>query len=121
MKNIEIENYLSSEYFKSRKQLVKETGVTDRAVRNKISQLKKEKPVIYNSQTKGYKLAKEIEEIETIEEAKEEISAIRHCINDIEARKRDMSESEMVYIAYIKRLEHRMMILENMNHIPRID
>lgn len=117
---MKIEDYLSTEYFKSRKQLSRETGLTDRAVRNRISQLKKEKAVIYNSQTKGYRLAKDIEGIETLDEAQEEMGLIQHSINDIEARKADMNMSERSYIAYKKRLENRIMFLENMNHIPQI-
>lgn len=114
---MKIEEYLSTEYFKSRKQLSRETGLTDRAVRNKISQLKKEKAVIYNSQTKGYRLAKQIENLEILEEANKERDLIQHCINDIEARKADMNMSERSYIAYLKRLENRIMVLENINHI----
>ena len=49
---MKIEEYLSTENFKTRQQLVNDTGLTDRAVRNQISVLKKTKPVIYNSQTK---------------------------------------------------------------------
>lgn len=117
---MKIEDYLSTEYFKSRKQLQQETGMTDRAVRNKISQLKKEKAVIYNSQTKGYRLAKEILNVETLEEAQEEMGLIQHCINDIEARKEDLNMSERSYIAYLKVLESRIIVLENRNHIPQI-
>lgn len=40
---MKIENYLSTDSFKSRKQLANETGLTDRALRNKISKLKKKK------------------------------------------------------------------------------
>lgn len=49
---MKIEDYLNTGEFKTRQQLVKETGMTDRVVRRKISDLKKTKPVIYNSQTK---------------------------------------------------------------------
>lgn len=117
---MKIENYLSTEYFKSRKQLASETGLTDRTLRNKISKLKKEKAVIYNSQTKGYRLAKDIKSIESVEEAKEEMKLIQHSINDIEARKLDMNKSERSYIAYLKKLQDRIMFLENMQHIPQI-
>lgn len=117
---MKIEEYLSTEYFKSRKQLTQETGLTDRAVRDKISTLKKEKAVISNSQTKGYRLAKEIQSIETLEEAQEEKELIRHCINDIESRKEDLNMSERSYIAYLKVLESRIMFLKNINHIPQI-
>lgn len=118
---MKIEDYLSTDYFKSRKQLSQETGLTDRTVRDNISQLKKEKPVIYNSQTKGYRLAKDIQSIETLKEANEEMELILHCINDMEARKHDMNMSERCYIAYLNVLKNKVMVLENANHIPRID
>ncbi len=117
---MKIEEYLSTEKFKTRQQLVKETGLTDRAVRNKISELKKTRAVIYNSQTKGYRLAKDIKSFNTPEEAREELRQILHCINDIEARKRDMNRSERTYIAYIKKIEVEIMLLENEKHIPSI-
>lgn len=56
--------------------------MTDRAIRNQISVLKKTKAVIYNSQTRGYRLAKDIKSFNTAEEAKEELRQIQHCIND---------------------------------------
>lgn len=49
---MKIEDCLSTEEFKTRGQLVQETKMTDRAVRRQISELKKTKAVIYNSQTK---------------------------------------------------------------------
>lgn len=51
-KQMKIEDYLSTEEFKTRGELVKQTGLNDRMLRNKISILKKNRPVIYNSQTK---------------------------------------------------------------------
>lgn len=115
---MKIEDYLNTEEFKTRGQLVKETGMTDRAVRKQISELKKIKPVIYNSQTKGYRLARNLDSFNTVEEAQEEMELIQHCINDMEARKRDFNMSERTYIAYKKRLEQQMMILQNWEHIP---
>ena len=117
---MKIEDYLNTENFKSRKQLESETGLTDRTIRYKISKLKKEKAVIFNSQTKGYRLAKDIENIEKLSEAKKEMNLIQHCINDIEARKKDMNMSERIYIAYLQRLKNRILVLENMNHIPTV-
>lgn len=113
---MKIETYLRTEQSKTRQQLVNETGLTDRAVRRAISDLKKTKPVIYNSQTKGYRLAKEIKSFNTPEEAKQELEQIQHCINDIEARKRDFNMSERTYIAYRKKIEHEIMLLEHENH-----
>lgn len=115
---MKIENYLSTEQFKTRAQLVKETGFTDRAVRNAISELKKTRPVIYNSQTRGYRLAKDIRSFNTANAAMEELKLIEHCINDIEARKTDMNLSEKTYIAYLNKLNDAIVILSNENHIP---
>lgn len=113
---MKIENYLNTEQFKTRQQLVKETGLADRTVRNQISNLKKIRAVIYNSQTRGYRLAKDIKSFNTVDEAKEELEQIQHCINDIEARKKDFNMSERTYIAYKKKLEHEIMMLDNENH-----
>ncbi|MEF2619265.1 MAG: hypothetical protein U0N02_00320, partial [Clostridia bacterium] len=57
---IDIENYLSATSYKTREQLVNETGQSDREVRRQISELKKERVVICSSSRKGYRLAKEI-------------------------------------------------------------
>lgn len=118
---MKIEQYLDKEEFKTRGQLVEETNMTDRAVRKAISDLKKTRPVIYNSQTKGYRLAKDYNSFNTVKEAQKEYELIQHCINDIEARKRDMNMSERTYIAYKKQLEHQIMLLENENHIPFLE
>lgn len=115
-----IEDYLNTEEFKTREQLVKETGMTDRAIRQAISNLKKIRPVIYNSQTRGYRLAKDLNSFNTIKEAEEEYILIHHCINDIEARKRDFNKSERVYIAYQAKLEEEIFILKNETHIPSL-
>lgn len=107
-----IENYLSTTEYKTRQQLVDETGMTDRTIRQHISDLKKSRPVLYNSQMCGYRLAKELKDIRTLEDARAELDKIRHCINDIEARKRDMSMSEITYIAYKKKLEQKIEFFE---------
>lgn len=114
---MKIEEYLNTQEFKTRGQLVKETGLTDRTVRQAISDLKKKRAVIYNSQTRGYRLAKDIKSFNTVEEAEEEKEHVQHCINDIEARKKDFNMSERTYIAYMKKLDEEIMLLENENHI----
>lgn len=117
---MKIEDYLSTEEFKTRQQLIEETHITDRAVRKQISELKKIKPVIYNSQTKGYRLAKNYNSFNTAKEAQEEMQFIQHCINDIEARKRDFNMSERTYIAYQNKLQEQIFILQNENHMPNL-
>lgn len=100
---MKIEEYLNTQEFKTRGQLVKETGFTDRTVRQAISDLKKKIAVIYNSQTRGYRLAKDIKSFNTVEEAEEEKKQVQHCINDIEARKKDFNMSEKnIYSLYEK-------------------
>lgn len=99
---MKIKDYLSMFEFKTREQLVRETGLSDRALRQKISELKQKTPVIYNSQTKGYRLAKMINKDMPKEEIEHEIKLIKHCINDIEARKNVFNKQEKEYIAYLK-------------------
>lgn len=104
-------DFLSSEKFKTRQELVDETGLSDRVVRKKISDLKLVMPVIFNSQTKGYRLPKDLEKM-TYEELQEELKLIQHSINDLEARKRVFNNQERNYIAYIKRAEKMGFIIE---------
>lgn len=101
-----IKEYLSTDKFKTRKELAEETGMSDRQVRSKISELKETDVVLYNSQTSGYKLAKRIEEMEP-EELKKEIELVQHCINDLEARKGVFNKQERTYIAYLKLAERK--------------
>lgn len=98
---IDIEEYLNTNNFKSKQELSEETGLKERMVRNKISDLKRIKPVIYNSKTKGYRLAKNIYEINHIE-LEQEIELIKHCINDIQSRKKVFDNQLRTYIAYLK-------------------
>lgn len=100
-----IEEFLSTDKFVSKLELMDLTGLSERAVRNEISKLKLVKPVIYNSKTRGHRLAKRIEDLNTLHEIAQEYEAVQHCINDIEARKRVFNMQERVYIAYLKRIE----------------
>lgn len=99
-----IEEYLNSETFISRGELRSLTGYKDRTIRKLISDLKMEKPVIYNSQTSGYRLAKDFSKL-TEEEKQEEIRLIKHCIADIESRKKAFDMQLRIYIAYLKKAE----------------
>ena len=103
-----IESYLNNKDFTTREELVAKTGYSDRKVRQLISELKLVKPVLYNSQTKGYRLAKNPGEM-TIEEIIQEMNMTQHCVNDIESRKEVFNQQERVYIAYIKDCENAVM------------
>lgn len=106
---IKIIDYLSDKKFKSKEQLMKETGLSERAVRNKISELKLTRVVLYNSQTKGYRLAKFIDPKKmTYEEIDKELELVQHSINDIRARKKVFNKQLRKYIAYQKKVEKIM-------------
>lgn len=55
---MKIEEYLSTEEFKTKQELMQATGLCDREVRNQISILKKKRAVIYNSQTRRIQISK---------------------------------------------------------------
>lgn len=95
-----IEEYLNSETFTTRKELVARTGMSDRVVRDKISNLKLEKPVIYNSQTKGYRLAKDLSKLNR-EQLIDEILEVQHSRNDIVSRIEVFSKQLEVYEDYL--------------------
>lgn len=101
---INIENYLSTEEFKSKEELAKETGLSERCIRKKISELKLTRPVIFNSYTKGYRLAKDFSKL-TKTEILEEMNLIQHSINDMQARKKVFDKQLRSYIAYEKSAE----------------
>ena len=114
---MKIEDYLSTEYFTTRKELEKRTGLTDRKVRTQISKLKETVPVISHSNGKGYRLAKDFQDFNTANEAKQELEEIEHCINEINSRKRSLDKTKRTYETYVKKLKNNILFLENMNHI----
>lgn len=103
-----IEEYLNTETFTSRKELVARTGLCDRKIRNMISQLKLEKPVIYNSQTRGYRLAKDLSKLNR-EELIKELLLVKHSIEDMESRKDVFNHQERTYIAYYEKGQEFLM------------
>ena len=101
-----IVDFLNDTEFKSKQQLMRETGLNERTIRHKISDLKKTRVVLYSSQQKGYKLAKFIDTSKmTEDEIQAELERVQHCINDIKARKRVFNKQLRKYIAYMKKVE----------------
>jgi biotin operon repressor len=100
-----IEDYLHTDKFMSRHELMDLSNLSDRAVRREISDLKLKKVVLYSSQQKGYRLAKRIEDLHTLDDVATEYAAVQHCINDINARKEVFNQQLRCYIAYQKRIE----------------
>jgi biotin operon repressor len=105
-KNINIVDFLNDKEFKSKERLMQETGLNERTVRHKISELKKERVVLYSSKQKGYKLAKFIDTHKmNDDEIQAELDRVQHCINDIKARKKVFNKQLRKYIAYQKKVE----------------
>lgn len=118
-KVIDIKNYLSSEKYTTRKELVEKTGLTDREVRKKISELKLRRVVLYSCQKAGYRLAKAIDKMAD-EELESELEEVRHSLNDCKSRTQKLNKQKRKYIAYLKKAE-QIMLEKNENHIPRVD
>lgn len=120
MKDINIENYLSATKYTTRKELVEKTGLSDRAVRREISELKKTRVVIYSSQRSGYRLARELRSMSK-KEREEEIKQVEHSLNECKSRTKQLKKQMRKYIAYLKKAEQIELEEENYNHIPHID
>lgn len=120
MKEINIEDYLSSTRYTTRQELCQRTGLSDRKIRDKISVLKTKRVVIYSSGRSGYRLAKEIGSMSDIE-LEEEIRQVEHSLNDCKSRTKQINKQKRKYIAYLKKVEQIKLERENYSHIPRID
>lgn len=118
--NVEIEEYLSSTKYTTRKELCEKTSLSDRMIRKLISELKTKRVVIYSSNRSGYRLAREYKSMSTIER-KEEIEQIKHSLNDCKSRVKKINKSMRKYIAYLKKAEQIKFEEQNYKHIPRID
>lgn len=101
---MKIEDYLSTEYFKSRKELVEKTGLSDREVRRQISELKKTRVVIYSSHRSGYRLAKEFRSLSN-QEREEEKRLVLNSLNECKSRTTQLNKQKRKYIAYLKKAE----------------
>lgn len=116
MKDINIENYLSSTKYTTRKELVEKTGLCDRVVRDKISELKKSRVVLYSSNRSGYRLAREFKSMSKTER-EEEVKQVKHSLNDCKSRTKQLNKQKRKYIAYLKKAEQIKLEEENYNHI----
>lgn len=120
MKDKNIENYLSKYKFTSREELAEKMGISERTVRDEISKLKQKRVVLYNSQTKGYRLARELRGMST-KELDEEIKLVERCIADINSRKEVFNKQLRKYIGYLAKAKEIKMLNENENHYSYID
>lgn len=104
---IEIENYLSTDRFISKQEIADRAGISERLVRRKISELKFKRPVVFNSKTKGYRLAKHLDEMSK-EEIIEEMELIQYSANEISSRVKVLNKQLRSYIAYLKIAEKHL-------------
>jgi len=90
--------------FITRAELVELTNLSDRQVRDFISQIKQEHTIISSSRGKGYRRTRSSDDM-TNEEMLEEIDALKHCINEINSRKKVYNKQLRQYIANLKVLQ----------------
>lgn len=115
-----IESYLSKYKFTTREELASKSGLPDRKVRDEISKLKQRRVVLYNSQVKGYRLARDFKSMST-KELEEEIYLVGKCIEDINSRKDVFNKQLRKYIAYMKKAKEYQMLNENERHYSYLD
>ena len=106
-----IEQYLNPYEFTSKQEISAKTGLSEREVRRKISELKLTKAVLYNSQTKGHRLRKNKEQLSelNLEDLTKEMLLNNHAKRDIQSRIKALSEEIAPYEEYEKELQAEYM------------
>lgn len=99
--------------FITRKELIEKTGLSDRVIRDYISQIKKVKTIISNCDKKGYKRGLGTDKLTSIEEIDAELILVKKSIKEINSRKKVYNFQLRQYIAYMKILEKRKEELNN--------
>ena len=97
-------NLIPNNRYITRLELTLKTNVTDREVRRTISNLKQKHTIISLSSGKGYKKCKYSTEMSNAEKL-EEMDNVKHCINEINHKKKIYNMQLRQYIAYLKELE----------------
>ena len=78
--------------------------VSDRKARDEVNSVRKHYAVISGSFKKGYRLAKNFNELSLEEKEKERDLAVR-TVNEFQSRIQDMKKNQKPLIAYIKSIE----------------
>ena len=97
-------NLIPNNRYITRTELIFISGKTDRKVRRTISNLKQKHTIISLSSGKGYKKCKYSTEMSNAEKL-EEMDNVKHCINEINHKKKIYNMQLRQYIAYLKELE----------------
>lgn len=106
-----IEQYLNPYEFTSKQEISAKTGLSEREVRRKISELKLTKAVLYNSQTKGHRLRKTKEQLSelNLDELTKEMVLTDHARKDILSRIKALSDEIAPYESYLTEIEAEYM------------
>lgn len=105
-----IEEFIPNDRYITKLELQDLTGLSERAVRDRISKLKKECVILSFSSGKGYRKVKPTEEM-TQEEKQLEYSEVMHCIREYQNRVTDLKKSMRKLIARKKVLEKEGVLL----------
>lgn len=103
MRNI-ILDLIPNDRYITRKELIDLTGLTDRMIRKSISNLKKEHTIISLSSGKGYRKCLHTDNMTNLEMV-QEYEIVKHCIIEINSKKKVYNMQLRQYIAYLKMLE----------------
>lgn len=98
---------IPSDRFITRKELVEKTGLSDRSIRDYLSEIKKVKTIISNCDKRGYKRGIGTEKLTTVDDIDTELSLVKKSIKEINSRKKCYNFQLRQYIAYMKVLEKR--------------
>ena len=93
--------------FITRSELKDLTKLGDREIRRIISDIKQEHTIISLSSGKGYRRVRSSDDM-TQKQMLEEIETIKHCINEINSRKKVYNKQLRQYIASLKVLQKKV-------------
>lgn len=99
-----IYDLIPNDTFITRSELKDLTKMSDREIRRIISEIKQEHTIISLSSNKGYRRVRSSDNM-TQKEILEEIEIIKHCINEINSRKKVYNKQLRQYIANLKVLQ----------------
>ena len=104
---MKFENLVPSDRYISKQELQDLTGLSERAVRQNLSDLKKQMVILSFSSGKGYRKVKPTEEM-TKEEMLIEQGEINHCLNEYKHRIKDLKKSMRKLVARAKVLDKEL-------------
>lgn len=102
-----IYDLIPSNEFITRKELSILTNLSDREVRRAISEIKKEHTIISLSSGKGYRKMIKLDDADQ-NKLLEEYETIKHCINEINCKKKTYNMQLRQFIASLKVIEKKI-------------